>query len=370
MYVQQGPLFSSTDPSLQTTTPSTPLTTTPAPQTPTLSTPTLGPTPQLGQQLLLPSSHPVTTNPSSQHGLLGMQIAEKSSHKASHKSSSRGRSKSRWDVQERDRSLSPDKRERLSSPKRKRDVSPQEKHRKLSLDLTPSTPAPSSAKLPFWSSGPKDPFGSLSLGSGSSLFQPSVDPMTYFSSGPSISSNSNGSLGIDRAHGKARKLLRGEEHVGSATLDKYSHLIGSNPANLQCVPASLAAAKFASSGKAYSLDQLKAVKSFKTADHDDDDIESLMAQNGFGKCTLSTALDRLSEGEPVVVRQGTGSGYHAFALLEAIGGDQAIAFDPDHKVRRPQGGHHRQGLRSELRVRPPVASSSRLRRSAGSGGRR
>lgn len=44
------------------------------------------------------------------------------------------------------------------------------------------------------------------------------------------------------------------------------------------------------------------------------------------------ALGALDQGQPVVVRQDTGSGYHAFCLLERVGAHKALAFDPDNKV--------------------------------------
>lgn len=71
---------------------------------------------------------------------------------------------------------------------------------------------------------------------------------------------------------------------------------------------------------------------FKTLAHTDSDITKLMASNGYQPCTLQSALGALDQGQPVVVRQDTGSGYHAFCLLERVSAHKALAFDPDNKV--------------------------------------
>lgn len=165
--------------------------------------------------------------------------------------------------------------------------------------------------------------------SSSSLFGQSVNAADYLRELDQLGPKS---AKADRPSGKARSLLTGESHVSAAKLEQYGHLIGSNPANLQCVPAALGAAVNAHSGKPYELSSLRGFDKFKTLEHTDSDITKLMANNGYKPCTLQSALGALDQGQPVVVRQDTGSGYHAFCLLERVSAHKALAFDPDNKV--------------------------------------
>lgn len=186
-------------------------------------------------------------------------------------------------------------------------------------DSPPPSPPPTGGGL----------FASSYGDSSSSLFGQSVNAADYLRELDQLGPKS---AKADRPSGQARSLLTGESPVSAAKLDQYGHLIGSNPANLQCVPAALGAAVNAHSGKPYELSSLRGFDKFKTLEHTDSDITKLMANNGYKPCTLQSALGALDQGQPVVVRQDTGSGYHAFCLLERVSAHKALAFDPDNKV--------------------------------------
>lgn len=140
-------------------------------------------------------------------------------------------------------------------------------------------------------------------------------------------------------HAASTKLLKDESPPSSAQVSRYSHLQSSGPKNLECVGAALAAT-LNKGGGISTYANLKGWSTFNVRSHDDHDITRLMGRNGFESCSLANALDSLASGKASA--QGVGvwarkstedrSAWHAYAILEQLGGGKVLAFDPDTRI--------------------------------------